>query len=290
MEDNYIMLDVILDTLIDSVKLLPFLFLTYLAMEYIEHKTTAKTKQMIKNSGKAGPLIGAVLGAFPQCGFSAAASNLYAGRVITLGTLISIYLSTSDEMLPVFLSEKVPVSTIITIIGGKIVIGMAAGFVIDFVMRKAKGQEDIQKEIGHICDHDHCHCEDGILKSSVKHTVVILGYIILISFVLNTVIYFVGEETLGNLILNKPVLGPAIAAIVGLIPNCASSVVITQLYIGGVMSIGSAMAGLLAGCGVGILVLFKENRDIKENIKILVLLYALGLFSGIIIDAVCSFF
>ena len=116
MEDNYIMLDVILDTLIDSVKLLPFLFLTYLAMEYIEHKTTAKTKQMIKNSGKAGPLIGAVLGAFPQCGFSAAASNLYAGRVITLGTLISIYLSTSDEMLPVFLSEKVPVSTIITII------------------------------------------------------------------------------------------------------------------------------------------------------------------------------
>lgn len=290
MEDNYIMLDVILDTLIDSVKLLPFLFLTYLAMEYIEHKTTAKTKRMIKNSGKAGPLIGAVLGAFPQCGFSAAASNLYAGRVITLGTLISIYLSTSDEMLPVFLSEKVPVSTIITIIGWKIVIGMAAGFVIDFVMRKAKRQEDIQKKIGHICDHDHCHCEDGILKSSVKHTVVILGYIILVSFVLNTVIYFVGEETLGNLILNKPVLGPAIAAIVGLIPNCASSVVITQLYIGGVMSIGSAMAGLLAGCGVGILVLFKENRDVKENIKILVLLYALGLFSGIIIDAVCSFF
>ena len=193
-------------------------------------------------------------------------------------------------MLPVFLSEKVPVSTIITIIGWKIVIGMVAGFVIDFVMRKAKRQEDIQKKIGHICDHDHCHCEDGILKSSVKHTVVILGYIILVSFVLNTVIYFVGEETLGNLILNKPVLGPAIAAIVGLIPNCASSVVITQLYIGGVMSIGSAMAGLLAGCGVGILVLFKENRDVKENIKILVLLYALGLFSGIIIDAVCSFF
>ena len=210
--------------------------------------------------------------------------------MITLGTLISIYLSTSDEMLPVFLSEKVPVSTIITIIGWKIVIGMVAGFVIDFVMRKAKRQEDIQKKIGHICDHDHCHCEDGILKSSVKHTVVILGYIILVSFVLNTVIYFVGEETLGNLILNKPVLGPAIAAIVGLIPNCASSVVITQLYIGGVMSIGSAMAGLLAGCGVGILVLFKENRDVKENIKILVLLYALGLFSGIIIDAVCSFF
>lgn len=290
MEDNYIMIDVILDTLIDSVKLLPFLFLTYLAMEYIEHKTTAKTKRMIKNSGKAGPFIGAVLGAFPQCGFSAAASNLYAGRVITLGTLISIYLSTSDEMLPVFLSEKVPAGTIIMIICWKIVIGMAAGFIIDFVMRKSKRQEDVQKKIGHICDHDHCHCDEGILKSSIKHTAVILGYIILISFVLNTVIYFVGEDTLGNIILNKPVLGPAISALVGLIPNCASSVVITQLYIGGVMSVGAAMAGLLAGSGVGIVVLFKENRDLKENIKILVLLYVLGLFSGIIIDFVCGLF
>lgn len=290
MEDNYIMIDVILDTLIDSVKLLPFLFLTYLAMEYIEHKTTAKTKRMIKNSGKAGPFIGAVLGAFPQCGFSAAASNLYAGRVITLGTLISIYLSTSDEMLPVFLSEKVPAGTIIMIICWKIVIGMAAGFIIDFVMRKSKRQEDVQKKIGHICDHDHCHCDEGILKSSIKHTAVILGYIILISFVLNTVIYFVGEDTLGNIILNKPVLGPAISALVGLIPNCASSVVITQLYIGGVMSVGAAMAGLLAGSGVGIVVLFKENRDLKENIKILVLLYVLGLFSGIIIDFVCNLF
>lgn len=290
MEDNYIMIDVILDTLIDSVKLLPFLFLTYLAMEYIEHKTTAKTKRMIKNSGKAGPFIGAVLGAFPQCGFSAAASNLYAGRVITLGTLIAIYLSTSDEMLPVFLSEKVPAGTIIMIICWKIVIGMAAGFIIDFVMRKSKRQEDVQKKIGHICDHDHCHCDEGILKSSVKHTAVILGYIILISFVLNTVIYFVGEDTLGNIILNKPVLGPAISALVGLIPNCASSVVITQLYIGGVMSVGAAMAGLLAGSGVGIVVLFKENRDLKENIKILVLLYVLGLFSGIIIDFVCGLF
>ena len=131
------MLDVIIDTLIDSVKLLPFLFFTYLAMEYIEHKTTAKTKRMIQNSGKAVPFAGAIVGAVPQCGFSAAASNLYAGRVITLGTLIAIYLSTSDEMLPVFLSEKVPASTILTIILWKIVIGMAAGFIIDFVIRKA---------------------------------------------------------------------------------------------------------------------------------------------------------
>ena len=264
------MLDVIIDTLIDSVKLLPFLFFTYLAMEYIEHKTTAKTKRMIKNSGKAGPFAGAILGAVPQCGFSAAASNLYAGRVITLGTLIAIYLSTSDEMLPVFLSEKVPASTILTIILWKIVIGMAAGFIIDFVIRKAKSrnQDDITQKIGHVCDHDHCHCEKSIVASSLRHTLVIFGYILIISFILNTII------------------GPMVSALVGLIPNCASSVVITQLYIEGLMPLGTAMAGLLAGSGVGILVLFKENTDIKENIKILGLLYALGVVSGIIIELV----
>ena len=282
------MLDVIIDTLIDSVKLLPFLFFTYLAMEYIEHKTTAKTKRMIKNSGKAGPFAGAILGAVPQCGFSAAASNLYAGRVITLGTLIAIYLSTSDEMLPVFLSEKVPASTILTIILWKIVIGMAAGFIIDFVISKAKSrnQDDITQKIGHVCDHDHCHCEKSIVASSLRHTLVIFGYILIISFILNTIIHFVGEETLGNFMLDKPVIGPMVSALVGLIPNCASSVVITQLYIEGLMPLGTAMAGLLAGSGVGILVLFKENTDIKENIKILGLLYALVVVSGIIIELV----
>lgn len=280
------MIDVILDTLIDSVKLIPFLFLTYLAMEYLEHKTSAKTKRVIKNSGKAGPLFGAILGAFPQCGFSAAASNLYAGRVITLGTLISIYLSTSDEMLPVFISENVSPVLILEIIGAKIVIGMTAGFIIDFAMRRFNREEDVAKKIGHICDHDHCHCEKSIVKSALKHTVIIFGYIVVISFVLNTVIYFIGEETLGNLILNKPVIGPLIATAVGLIPNCAASVVLTQLYIGGVMSLGSMMAGLLAGAGVGILVLFRENRELKKSFQILGIMYGIGAVCGIVIDAV----
>lgn len=280
------MLDVILDTLIDGVKLLPFLFLTYLAMEYLEHRTSAKTKKLIKNSGKAGPFFGALLGAFPQCGFGAAASNLYAGRVITLGTLIAIYLSTSDEMIPVLLSEQVSVFTILAIVSCKIVIGMAAGFMIDFGMRKARGEENISKQIGHLCDHDHCHCDQSIVKSALRHTIVILAYIILISFILNTGIHIIGEEALGSLILNRPVLGPMIATLAGLIPNCAASVVITQLYVGGVMSLGAMMAGLLAGSGVGILVLFKENRNMKENFKILALLYGIGAASGIVIDFV----
>lgn len=283
------MSDVVLDTLIDGVKLLPFLFLTYLAMEYLEHKTSAKTKKIIRDSGKAGPFFGALLGAFPQCGFSTAASNLYAGRVVTLGTLIAIYLSTSDEMIPVLLSEQAAILTILAVVGCKIVIGMAAGFLIDFVLRKRRREEDISKKIGHICDQDHCHCDQSILKSALKHTAVILAYILLISFVLNTGIYLIGEETLGSLILNRPVIGPLIAALVGLIPNCASSVVITQLYLGGVMSIGAMMAGLLAGSGVGILVLFKENRNLKENFRILALLYGIGAACGILIDFIAAF-
>ncbi|MDD3238809.1 MAG: putative manganese transporter [Lachnospira sp.] len=280
------MLDVVLDTLIDSVKLIPFLFLTYLAMEYLEHRTSTKTKRIIKNSGKAGPFFGALLGAFPQCGFSAAASNLYAGRVITLGTLISIYLSTSDEMLPVFISENVGVIFILKVIGAKVLIGMVAGFVIDFAMRRIRKDDDVTKKIGHICDHDHCHCEKSIVKSAIKHTAIIFGYIVVISFVLNTAIFFIGEETLGNLILNKPVIGPLIATLVGLIPNCAASVVLTQLYLGGIMSLGSMMAGLLAGAGVGILVLFRENRELKKSFQILGMMYVIGAVCGIIIDAV----
>ncbi len=277
-------LDVILDTLIDGVKLLPFLFLTYLAMEYIEHKVSGKTKAAIKKSGKAGPLIGGVLGAFPQCGFSTAASNLYAGKVITVGTLIAIYLSTSDEMLPVMLSEKISVTLIIKIILTKVVIAVIAGLVIDFVIRKIRKSEITLDKIGHMCDHDHCHCEKSIFKSALKHTVVIFGFILGISFILNVIIMFIGEDTLAGLILNRPVIGPLISGIVGLIPNCAASVVITQLYINGVMSFGSMMAGLLPGAGVGILVLFKENDNLKENLKILGTIYAIGVICGIVID------
>ena len=280
------MLDVILDTLVDGVKLLPFLFLTYLAMVYIEHKTTAKTKNTIKKSGKLGPLVGGILGAFPQCGFSTAGSNLYAGRVITLGTLISIYLSTSDEMLPVFLSEKVPMTTILSMIAVKAVIGMVAGFIIDFVIRirKSSQEQDFTSKIGHMCDHDHCHCDKSIVKSALNHTLTIFAFILVISFLLNTAVFFVGEDSIAGIILDRPVLGSILSGIVGLIPNCAASVVITQLYVEGVISIGATMSGLLVGAGAGIIVLFKENRDIKENIKIVALLYAIGVACGIIID------
>lgn len=275
------MLDVILDALLDTAKLLPFLFLTYLAMEYLEHKAGQKAESLVKKAGGFGPVIGGALGIVPQCGFSAAASNLYAGRVISLGTLIAIYLSTSDEMLPILISEKASVVLIAELLLAKAVIGMIVGLIIDFLMRRKGVQE--HEHIHEICEHEHCHCEKGILRSALSHTVQIAFFVLLITFALNLILFFVGEDALANLIINRPVLGPILAGLVGLIPNCAGSVVITQLYLEGVISIGAAMAGLLTGSGVGLLVLFRVNHDRKENLRILGLLYSIGVLVGIMI-------
>lgn len=279
------MVEILEDTFIDTVKIIPFLFLTYLAMEYLEHRTGEKTKALIQSAGKFGPVFGGVLGAVPQCGFSAAASNLYAGRVITVGTLIAIYLSTSDEMLPILISEKVNVAVIIKILLAKAVIGIIGGVMVDLVFRHFHPETE-HEHIHEICEHEHCHCEDGIFKSAVKHTLQITFFIMVISLVINIVIHFVGEEVLAEFILNRPLLGPALAGIVGLIPNCAASVVLTQLYLEGVLGIGAMMAGLLVGAGVGLLVLYRVNHDRRENLKITGILYLIGVVAGIIIEMV----
>lgn len=282
------MLEIIQDTLIDAIKLLPFLFITYLIMEYIEHKMGEKSKKAIKKAGKLGPVMGSILGIFPQCGFSVSATNLYAGRVITLGTLIAVYLSTSDEMLPIFISEAIPLIVILKILGIKLIIGMVAGLLIDIVLNIInKNRQKEENEIGHICEEGHCHCDEkGIFKSALKHTLSIFLFIIIITFIINIVVHFVGEERIANLVLNKKILGPVIAGIIGLIPNCASSVIITNLYLENVISLGSMMAGLLTGAGVGIAVLFRTNNKMKENISIIILLYGIGVISGILIELV----
>lgn len=280
------MLEIIEDTLIDSIKLIPFLFITYLIMEYIEHKTKDKTKEAIKKSGKFGPLIGGVLGIVPQCGFSVSATNLYAARVITLGTLIAVYLSTSDEMLPIFISEAVPVTTILKILGVKLLIGVVAGFIIDFVISLVnKGKQEEEKIID-LCEKEHCHCEKGIVKSALKHTINIFIFILLFTFILNVIIYLIGEETIAGFLRNQPVFGPVIAGIIGLIPNCASSVLLTQMYLENVISAATMISGLLVGAGVGLAVLFKTNKGIKQNLKITALLYVIGVLSGILIELI----
>lgn len=279
------MLEIVKETLIDSIKLLPFLFITYLIMEYIEHKTSKKVKDTIKKSGKFGPAIGSILGIFPQCGFSVSATNLYAVRVITLGTLIAVYLSTSDEMLPIFISEAVPIYTILKILAIKLIIGIIAGFVIDFLLRLHSKNNTEEEKIINLCEKEHCHCEHGIIRSSLKHTTNIFIFIIIVSLIINIIIYFVGEETIYNFLQNKPIMGPVVSALIGLIPNCAASVIITQMYLERVISVSALISGLLTGAGVGLAVLFKTNKGIKENIMIVILLYSIGVISGIIIDS-----
>lgn len=277
------MIDILLEAIIDSIKLVPFLFITYLIMEYIEHKTKEKTKTAIRKSGQFGPLIGGILGVFPQCGFSVSATNLYAARVITLGTLIAVYLSTSDEMLPIFLSEAVPITTILTVLGIKLVIGIIAGFSIDLIMRlRCKNQEE--EKIIDLCEKEHCHCDHGIIRSALKHTLNIFIFILIITVIINLVIYVIGEERISGFLQNQPILGTMIAGLIGLIPNCAASVILTKMYLENVISMAMAISGLLVGAGVGLAVLFKVNKGFKENIKIVVLLYGIGVIVGMIIE------
>lgn len=271
-------------TIEDSVKLLPFLFLTYLFMELLEHTTGGKVQNKIKDAGKVGPLWGGLLGIMPQCGFSAAAASLYAGRVITVGTLLAVFLSTSDEMLPIFISEAVAPATIFKILGAKVCIAIISGFLAEMVYVNVFKKKEKDMDIHVVCEEEHCSCEDGVLKSALKHTLKIFVYILLITFILTLVIEMIGEDHLAVVFQNIPVVGEMIAALVGLIPNCASSVVITELYLSGIIGAGAMMSGLLVNAGVGLLVLFRLNRNWKQNAGIMAALYGFGVVWGVIIE------
>ena len=275
--------EVLLDTLIDFAKLLPFLFLTYLLMEWLEHRASGKMEASIRRAGKVGPLFGGFLGIVPQCGFSAAASGLYAGRVISLGTLIAVYLSTSDEMLPIMIAEKAPALLIVKLLATKLLLGIFFGFLVDILFRLVHKKEE-DHPIHELCEHDGCHCEEGILRSALHHTVHISLFLLLVLFLLKTGIFFLGEDRLAAAFNNIPVLGHLLSALVGLIPNCVSSVLITKLYLEGVLSAGCMLSGLLVGTGVGILVLFRANRSKKEAFFILLLLFGIGALSGMLLD------
>ena len=278
------MSEIIIDSVIDSIKLLPFLFLTYLFMEWLEHKTGSATRNRIRTAGKLGPVWGGILGVIPQCGFSAAASSLFTGRVITVGTLIAVYLSTSDEMFPIMISNAVPAVTIIRILACKAAIGIISGLIVEYVYTHILKKQEGDLDIHEICEEERCNCEHGLISSAATHTLKVFVYIFLISLGLNIIIGLVGEETLAGLFTGTPIVGELIAALVGLIPNCASSVVITQLYLEHIIGAGAMMAGLLVNAGVGLLILFRLNHDRKQNFRIIGLLYGLGVFWGIIIE------
>lgn len=296
----------------DTLYLIPFLFVTYLAMEWLEHKAGDKAEEAVRRAGAAGPVVGALVGIVPQCGFSAAAATLWAGRVITLGTLFAVFLSTSDEMLPIFLAEQVAPATILKIMGVKLMIGMVMGFVVDAVIRLARRDRE-KLRIHELCERDRCHCngdcetceqqpelaydfehdeehghhhEGGsILRSALKHTVQVTVFIFIITLVLDGALELVGEDALAAFLGSNPVLSVLGSALVGLIPNCAASVVIAQLYVEGALGAGAMMAGLLVSAGVGLLVLFRTNRGLRQNLIVLAGLWATGVFWGLIISA-----
>lgn len=277
--------EIIIDTILDALKLIPFLFIAFLIMEYIEHKFSKKSKNKITKAGKFGPFIGSLLGAVPQCGFSVMATNLYATRIITIGTLISIFLSTSDEMLPILISNGAKAGIIFKILLIKVLIGMTAGFIIDFIFRK-KNKNEKDYEIKDFCLEHHCDCNHGILKSTLKHTFNITLFIAIVTFLLNIGMHYLGEENIGKLFLKDSFFSPFISSLIGLIPNCASSVIITELYLNGALSLASCISGLLTGSGVALLVLFKVNKNKKENGIILLTLYLIGALSGVIIEII----
>lgn len=331
-------LDSLFDAVLDTAKLIPFLLITYMGMEYLEHKAEKHTTGMLEKAGHFGPLIGAAVGILPQCGFSAAASSLFAGGVISVGTLIAVFLSTSDEMLPIFISEGVHPATMLRILATKAILGLISGFLLDVFMRHGRHTKAPEKHIHDLCLHEHCDCDDdeeeelhteaahtheanaddhthrhvaeehhshehaaahahaghhhhhhqkgfmGIAMPALHHTVQITGFIFFITLIITLLVEGIGAEALGHFLSGKPIVGVFLAGVVGLIPNCAASVSITQLYLMGILNAGQMMAGLLVGAGVGLLVLFRTNDHPNENLRITIMLYGLGVFWGLVIE------
>ena len=279
------MKDCLMDGLIDTLKLLPYLLITFIVLEFIEHKLSKKNQNVLSKNKKYGPFLGGLLGALPQCGFSAMAANLFSAKVITMGTLIAVFLSTSDEMVPIMISEKVELLLLIKILVFKIIVGIFIGFVVDFLYQK---KQDVKKEdIGEICEHDHCSCKkDGIILSSIKHTIKIGLFILIANLLINVIIFKIGEENVSNLLLHGNVLTYFISSLIGLIPNCAGSVIITELYLTNLITLGTMLSGLLTGSGLGILLLFRTNKELKENIIVLLTIYFVGVIFGIIVDLI----
>lgn len=328
-------LDALLDAVLDTAKLIPFLFITYMGMEYLEHKAEKHTTGMLEKAGHFGPLIGAAVGILPQCGFSAAASSLFAGGVISVGTLIAVFLSTSDEMLPIFISEGVHPATMLRILATKAILGLISGFLLDIFMRHGRHTKAPEKHIHDLCVHEHCDCNEeeelhteaahtheanaddhthrhvaeehyshehvtahahaghhhhhqkgfmGIAMPALHHTIQITGFIFFITLIITLLVEGIGAEAIGHFLSGKPIVGVFLAGVVGLIPNCAASVSITQLYLMGILNAGQMMAGLLVGAGVGLLVLFRTNDHPNENLRITIMLYGLGVFWGLVIE------
>ena len=279
-----IFLDVLLDTLMDTAKMLPFLFGVYLLIEYFEHKASDRLPNALRRMGIFGPIGGAALGCLPQCGFSVAASNLYSGRLISLGTLIAVFVATSDEAVPILLASPQGAGKVLGLILAKLAVAAVAGLLIDIMIRVIRGRRNEQDEpYRDLCED--CGCEEhGVIYSAAKHTVQITAFVFVISLLLSLGIALLGEDSLRRVLMTDSPLQPFLTALIGLIPNCAASVVLTNLYAAGGLSFGSVVSGLSTGAGLGLVVLFKTNKSLKENITIVAILYFVGAFAGMVLQ------
>lgn len=274
-----LLLDIFTDALLDSLKMLPFLFGAYLLMEWLEHRSGEGMERLLAKARRLGPVTGALLGCLPQCGFSVAAANLYAGRVITMGTLVAVFLSTSDEAVPLLLGAPEKAGALAPLLALKVLVGALAGLLIDRAPRKSSSP---QEGIHELCRH--CHCQEGdILSAALRHTGGIFLFILVVNLALGGGVAFLGEERLAALLLSESLLQPLAAALLGLIPNCAASVLLTRLYLTGAVSFGSLAAGLLAASGVGLLVLFRQNPRLRENLTVLGLVWGIGAAAGLLL-------
>lgn len=275
--------EVLLHGVLDTLKILPFLFLTYLLIELIEHKATARAHALARKTGALGPLAGGLLGAIPQCGFSAAAADFYTGRVVTLGTLVAIFLSTSDEMLPIMISGKMPIGTIILILAYKAAVGILVGFAVDLVIRKRAKRESTShaKDAHGGCT---CGCKHGIFASALGHTLTVGGFILVSTLIINLLVTLIGDDAIKSIMYDKPFVGHLIAALFGLIPSCAASVALTELCVEGFITVGTMLSGLFSGAGVGLLVLFRVNKNLRENLLTVGILVVSGIIFGMLAD------
>lgn len=279
--DAEIVKEIIADSLADALSLFPFLLMTYLALEYIERRAGNRPLNLIGNAGKWGPLIGGLAGIVPQCGFAAAAANFFAARAISVGTLLAVFLTTSDEMLPILISNAVPVAVILKILALKLLVGIGAGLAVDALLRKKAEPVDVEP----LCEREDCHCDGGgILRPALYHTVKITLFVLVITLGLNALIAAAGRDFLFRAGFDRPFAGPFVAALVGLIPNCSASVAVTQLWTDGIIGFGSLMAGVSAGGGVGLLVLFRVNGSRRQNVLITASLYGIAVLVGILIE------
>ena len=284
------LLDVLLDAVLDCLKELPFLFAAFFVVEAIAHRAASGMSAMLARAGRMGPLIGALLGCVPQCGFSVMASELYVSGVVTLGTLLSVYLSTSDEAVIILLANPGHLKEIVLLLVTKVCIAVLFGYLTYFFGAKLTGIKHRPSGRGH-SHGDACACcgrEDlhtggwkDIFRHALSHTLEVLLFLFLTTFVLNLLMELAGRELIGRLLLQNSLLQPAVAALIGLIPNCAASVILTELYLDGVISFASVVAGLCTGAGAGLIVMFRENHHIKENFKVVGLLYASAVISGL---------